>query len=32
MPITALGHAFGDLGPHRVEMRTLTTNERSHRP
>jgi ribosomal-protein-serine acetyltransferase len=26
-----LGHAFGDLGLHRVEMRTLTTNDRSHR-
>jgi RimJ/RimL family protein N-acetyltransferase len=26
-----LGHAFGDLDLHRVEMRTLTTNDRSHR-
>lgn len=26
-----LGHAFGDLGLHRIEMRTLTTNDRSHR-
>jgi len=26
-----LGHAFGELGLHRVEMRTLTTNERSRR-
>jgi ribosomal-protein-serine acetyltransferase len=26
-----LGHAFGDLGLHRVEMRTLTTNDRSRR-
>ncbi|WP_186316238.1 GNAT family N-acetyltransferase [Catellatospora sichuanensis] len=26
-----LGHAFDDLGLHRVEMRTLTTNDRSHR-
>ncbi|SDS84801.1 GNAT family N-acetyltransferase [Actinoplanes derwentensis] len=26
-----LGHAFADLGLHRVEMRTLTTNDRSHR-
>ncbi|AEV83017.1 Ribosomal-protein-alanine acetyltransferase [Actinoplanes sp. SE50] len=26
-----LDHAFGDLGLHRVEMRTLTTNHRSHR-
>ncbi|BEL02713.1 GNAT family protein [Actinoplanes sichuanensis] len=24
-----LGHAFGELGLHRVEMRTLTTNDRS---
>lgn len=26
-----LGHAFDDLGLHRVEMRTLTTNDRSRR-
>ncbi|WP_433797300.1 GNAT family N-acetyltransferase [Actinoplanes sp. CA-252034] len=26
-----LGYAFGDLGLHRVEMRTLTTNDRSRR-
>lgn len=26
-----VGHAFGDLGLHRVEMRTLTTNHRSRR-
>ncbi len=26
-----LSHAFGDLGLHRVEMRTLATNDRSHR-
>ncbi|MDI6100426.1 GNAT family protein [Actinoplanes sp. NEAU-A12] len=26
-----LGHGFGDLGLHRVEMRTLTTNDRSRR-
>lgn len=26
-----LGHAFGELGLHRVEMRTLTTNDRSRR-
>ena len=28
---SVLGHAFGDLGLHRVEMRTLTTNDRSRR-
>jgi RimJ/RimL family protein N-acetyltransferase len=26
-----LGHAFGEIGLHRVEMRTVTTNDRSRR-